>query len=651
MRRLALLDEITGEDADSAKRSRGPIGRCLGVLRRHVWMAALVPTILGTLALTAGLIRSEANRADKLRRAEISAAVAPDMVQAIELTPERVLEGQPLDAGDFDFAALLRRRLTSEMTQLVRLWPTSASRQAAAEARTLNAQTVTLMGLVQTGRLYQATALYNDQTVPLSNRLLADLRTIGRTLGQQSTRAGDGASTDALLIVAAAAAGLLLLVTLLVIADRRRVLHAGERRELEHNQERWRTLFAHLQEILILVDGEGTITYTSPSVERWLGYGAAELEGCPLASIEHPDDAEQVAKSLEPAGPHQFASVTHRVRAKDASWHTLESSVVCLRDDPAVAAILVAARDVTEHVALEQERERLELDRRVSQRLEAVGQLSAGIAHEINTPLQFVGDSISFLKDAVEEVLILTGLYRESLYLDTPIPVAERRQTMREAEEAADIEYLCERIPVAFDRTVDGISRVRSIVQAMKRFSHASSTDIAPADINDAVETTLAVCRNEYKYVAEMSLDLGEIPAVECNISEINQVFLNLIINAAQAIGEKVGSSGQIGEIKISTRVDGGDAVIEIADDGPGIPPELQDRIYEPFFTTKEVGKGTGQGLALARTTIERHSGSLKCSTAVGAGTTFTIRLPIVREPSAAPVSSAGPAETESLAA
>jgi signal transduction histidine kinase len=199
---------------------------------------------------------------------------------------------------------------------------------------------------------------------------------------------------------------------------------------------------------------------------------------------------------------------------------------------------------------------------------------------------------------------------------------------MREAEEQADLEYLCERIPAAFARTSDGIARVRSIVQAMKRFSHASSSDATPADINEALQTTLLVCRNEYKYVAEIVLELADLPAVTCNIGELNQVFLNLIINAAHAIEEKVAGSGEQGQITISTRLDGADVVIEFADDGPGIAPALRDRIYEPFFTTKEVGKGTGQGLALARATVERHAGSLECISTLGEGTTFSIRLP-----------------------
>jgi two-component system NtrC family sensor kinase len=400
---------------------------------------------------------------------------------------------------------------------------------------------------------------------------------------------------------------------------------------LRESEERWRTLLAHMQEIVMLVDQHGVVTFSSPSVKRWLGYEAEDLVGQELLSIGHPDDAAALTSAFERCQPGTPTTLNHRVRSRSGRWRSLESTLVCLRQDPLVGAVLLAGRDVTERVALEQERERLELDRRVSQRLEAVGQLAAGIAHEINTPLQFVGDSVTFLKEAVEELLGLTALYRETLQTDAPIPVEQRRVTMKQAEEQADVEYLYERIPVAFERTTDGIERVRSIVQAMKRFSHASSTELAPADLNEALETTLAVCRNEYKYVATVTLELASLPAVTCNIGELNQVFLNLIINAAQAIEEQVGASGGQGEIRITTRVEGSDVVVQIADDGPGIPPEVQDRIYEPFFTTKEVGKGTGQGLALARATIERHSGSLECVSAVGHGTAFTIRLPIDR--------------------
>jgi len=405
-------------------------------------------------------------------------------------------------------------------------------------------------------------------------------------------------------------------------------------RALLDSEERWRTLLANSQEMVMLVAEDARFTYTSPSVKRWLGYGAADLLGSKLTSWCDPDDQEALAKAFrECCGPARASgrpvSVSHRAAHKDGSWHALETTLVCLLDDPAIGAILISARDVTERATLERERERLELQRRVSQRLEAVGQLSAGIAHEINTPLQFVGDSVTFLQEAVDELLALTNIYHSLMHTTELINKEERRRRAVEAEEQADLEYLTERIPQAFTRTVEGIGRVRSIVQAMRRFSHASGTETSPSDLNEALDTTLAVCRNEYKYVADIELELSDLPLVTCNVGELNQVFLNLIINAAQAIAGKVAGADERGTIRISTVRDGAEVVIRIADDGPGIPVELQDRIYEPFFTTKEIGKGSGQGLALARTTVQQHSGSIECTSAPGAGTTFTIRLPI----------------------
>jgi two-component system, NtrC family, sensor kinase len=394
---------------------------------------------------------------------------------------------------------------------------------------------------------------------------------------------------------------------------------------LRESEGRWRTLLAQVEEMVVVIDAHGRVEYASPAVERWLGYDADALVGRDVTFATHPDHAAALHRAFTDARPGQPVSLTRSVRASDGSWRWFESRVIRLDD----TSLLLVSRDVTERVELDHERERLEMDRRVSQRLEAVGQLAAGIAHEINTPLQFVGDSVTFLRDAVDDLVRLSGRYHECLFIDTAIPVQERRLAMRQAEEEADVDYLIESIPKAFQRTDEGIERVRTIVQAMKRFSHASSTEAAPADINDALETTLAVCRNEYKYVAEIMTEFTQLPLVTCNIGEINQVFLNLVINAAQAIAEKVGDGGDRGRIFLSTRVDADAVVITIEDDGPGIPPDVRERIYEPFFTTKEVGKGTGQGLALARTAVERHRGTLTCSSSVGEGTTFTIRLPV----------------------
>ncbi len=406
-------------------------------------------------------------------------------------------------------------------------------------------------------------------------------------------------------------------------------MSAVDEQPLTSDDDGWKALRGYARDIVILLAADGMIRCASPSVGWWLGHQAEELVGQSLAAITHPQDAHSLTPFWDGGEPGEHLALSLRLRARDGSWRSFQSTLVRLRPEPAPGAVLIAACEGPQRSLFERERERPELERRVSQRLEAVGQLAAGIAHEINTPLQFVGDSVTFLREAVDELLTLTELYRETLYAQSPIPVEQRRAIMRQAEERADVEYLCERIPKAFERTSDGIERVRSIVQAMKRFSHTSTTEVAAADINDALETTLAVSRNEYKYVAEVITDFGQLPPVRCNISELNQVFLNLIINAAQAIEEQVSISGAHGEIRIETRVEGHDAVIEIADDGPGIPAELQDRIYEPFFTTKEVGRGTGQGLALARTTLERHSGSLECASEPGVGTTFTIRLPI----------------------
>ncbi len=397
---------------------------------------------------------------------------------------------------------------------------------------------------------------------------------------------------------------------------------------LRESEERWRTLLAHVEEMVVVIDSRGQVAYASPAVERWLGYDADAVVGSDVTFATHPDHVEALKAGLRDARLGQPVSLTRSVRAADGSWRWCQSRVVRL-DDTDSTTLLLISQDVTERIELDREREQLEMDRRVSQRLEAVGQLAAGIAHEINTPLQFVGDSVTFLRDAVDDLLILTGLYRESLFHEIDVPARERQRAMAEAEEDADVEYLIESIPRAFTRTEDGIDRVRTIVQAVKRFSHASGTEVAKADINDALKTTLAVCRNEYKYVAEVTTDLGELPLVTCNIGEINQLFLNLMLNAGQAIAEKVDGTGVLGQIVVRTRVDGDHVVVTVEDDGPGIPPEIRERIYEPFFTTKEVGKGTGQGLALARTTVERHHGTLTCATAVGEGTTFTVGLPI----------------------
>ena len=278
-------------------------------------------------------------------------------------------------------------------------------------------------------------------------------------------------------------------------------------------------------------------------------------------------------------------------------------------------------------------------DTRVVEPLEAVGALAAGIAHEINTPIQFVGDSVHFLREAFDD---LRQLVRDYRFVLNAVLDPERDSSLlgriRDADIAADLDYLDEEVPGAFERTIEGISRVATIVRAMKEFSHPDQSDKSPGDINQGIRNTLIVARNEYKGVATLETDLGELPMVSCYLGELNQVFLNLIINASHAIEEMQGGTGQRGVIRVSTRALEDWIEIRISDTGPGIPQNIRDRIYDPFFTTKGVGKGTGQGLAIARkVVVERHGGTIGIVDE-GPGTCFVVCLPTTASKSETPI-------------
>ncbi|HET7504050.1 MAG TPA: ATP-binding protein [Kofleriaceae bacterium] len=269
-------------------------------------------------------------------------------------------------------------------------------------------------------------------------------------------------------------------------------------------------------------------------------------------------------------------------------------------------------------------RDRVETEMRVSQRLEAVGQLAAGIAHEINNPLQYVGDHLEFVTDATGDLLALAERLRGCLERDPGSPAALDAKL---ALGAIDIPYMSQELPGALDAIRGGLQRITSIVRAMKELSHPGTRDARAADLNRALESALEISASSYRTVADLEKHLTVLPPVTCFVAELGQVFLNLIINAAQAME---GLGPPRGKLVVTSQLDGDHVVISIADTGGGIPPEIQHRIFDPFFTTKDIGRGTGQGLAIARAiVVDRHAGSLSFDSVAGHGTTFVIRIPI----------------------
>lgn len=291
---------------------------------------------------------------------------------------------------------------------------------------------------------------------------------------------------------------------------------------------------------------------------------------------------------------------------------------------PAYAVILF---DISERKALERQVN-------MSQKLQSIGQLAAGIAHEINTPIQYIGSNISFLSESFDNLLAIHKRYTELMERakakdgdDIFLAIEEVTQQV----EALDLEFLQEEIPHAVQESLSGIDQVASIVKAMKQFAHPEQDNLTSVDINSALEQTAAISKNEWKYVAELQLDLDSTnPVIDGYPGPLNQVFLNMIINAAHAIQEQIGEAGPKGRISIRTTSNASAVIVAISDTGCGIPADKIQKIFDPFYTTKAVGKGTGQGLSIAYTIVtDKHKGAIEVASKVGEGTTFTIRLPI----------------------
>jgi signal transduction histidine kinase len=392
-------------------------------------------------------------------------------------------------------------------------------------------------------------------------------------------------------------------------------------RALSDAKDRFRALVENIEAVPFEYDvAMKRLLYIAPQASRILH---RELGGDVLFGTVYPEDSQRVDATMQAlgAGALKAASFDYRVLGR-------ERQIVHLR-------VVASARgtNLVQGVAIDITKQaNLELELRQAQKLESVGRLAAGVAHEINTPIQFVNDSVRFLQTAVEDMLIVVDKHHQATLqtLDGCHELGLARAALA-AELAVDMPFLSQAMPEAIGRAVVGIDRVAAIVRSIKAFAHPDAAEMAYADLNEAIDSTLVVASAETKHVADVETVFGEIPDVLCHVGEINQVVLNLVVNAAHAIGERGGDT--LGRITVTTRAVGTNVEISVEDTGGGIPEHIRHRIFDPFFTTKEVGAGTGQGLAIAHSVVvDKHRGKLTFDSTVGEGTTFVIVLPIEQQ-------------------
>jgi len=399
------------------------------------------------------------------------------------------------------------------------------------------------------------------------------------------------------------------------------------RRRQERELRRLAAAVEQSAEAVLITDPEGRIQYANPAFEKITGYHLAEIKGQNPRFLksgrQEKDFYRKLWETLLAGKVWQGHFVNRR---KDGTLYEEESTITPVFNERGRIQNFVALkRDITNQVRMQRQLQQ-------SQKLKAIGQLAAGIAHEINTPTQYIGDNLAFISNGFKDLLQLLQLYKEIEPALIELGLADKLEELKTVKEEIDLDYLLEELPQAVSQSREGVKRITEIVQALRAFSHPGEEHKKATDINRALQTTITVARNEWKYVADVHfLPNPNLPLVYCYPGEINQVFLNLIINAAQAIKQKIGNRpGDKGEITITTETHNHSVLITISDTGTGIPEEIRDQIFDMFFTTKEVGQGTGQGLALAHATIvDRHRGKIWFESEPGEGTTFFIELPI----------------------
>jgi len=395
-----------------------------------------------------------------------------------------------------------------------------------------------------------------------------------------------------------------------------------ERRQAEKDLRLMRFSLENASDSVFWVDPQGHVLYANEAASRALGWSRQEFTSLSVADIDPLLPREKWQGFWEELKRSGSISFETQQRHKEGRVFPIEVTANFLEFD-GQEYLFAFTHDISQRRVIQAQLQQ-------AQKMESIGQLAAGIAHEINTPTQFVRDNLAFLSDSWKSTKEMMDLYRKIIHEHATSAPQSFSDAIAQAEHRCDFEFIVDEAPRAIEQGLDGAHRIAEIVQAMKAFSHPDSSEKTATNLNKAVESTITVARNEWKYVADLVTDFDDsIPPVICYPGDINQVVLNLLVNAAHAIDDKLKEHAK-GLIQVRTRKQGNIAEISVTDNGTGIPEEIRTRIFDPFFTTKEVGKGTGQGLSIAYAiVVKKHSGKLRFESALGKGTTFFIEIPI----------------------
>jgi PAS domain S-box-containing protein len=390
-------------------------------------------------------------------------------------------------------------------------------------------------------------------------------------------------------------------------------------------------LVAAISSLLIAVDSEGKIFQWNETAAKFFCIIDSACIGKTLIEvlkeyIEPTKLAEIMQKGLADGEGKPLYDLEIAIDLKDKGGRLLLAVINPILDsDGKKLGFLLLAEDITN-------RKEEERRRNLSQRLESLGQMAGNIAHQIKTPLQFIGNNGQFLCDSFSDI---SKFYMAVLECLPEIEQSDKKQTaalIKQAIEQCDIEYHLREIPEACNQVVDGVATVSNVIQSMKEYFHPGTGVMEKADVNKLLRSTIVIVQNEIKKILNIEMSFyPELPQIPCYQVELNQVFMNLLGNAVDAIKEKE-FQGMQGVIKVSTTLEGSEIIITITDNGCGIPDSIKEFVFNPFFTTKDVGKGTGQGLSLAHNIVEKHKGKIYFKSKIGEGTSFYVHLPILGE-------------------